>query len=68
MKNPDDPLTCTEAAEVLGITPRTLRQHAQNGNVPAKAFGHTWIFRRADIEEFKKSKRPRGRPKAESEG
>jgi DNA invertase Pin-like site-specific DNA recombinase len=45
-------LNLTEAAAALGVTPRTLRQAAERGEVPSEhplAEG-PWVFRRADLE------------------
>jgi DNA invertase Pin-like site-specific DNA recombinase len=45
-------LNLTEAAAALGVTPRTLRQAAERGEIPSEhplAEG-PWVFRRANLE------------------
>src|SRR5262249_19001794 len=45
-------LNLTEAAAALGVTPRTLRQAAERGEVPSEhpRTEGPWVFRRADLE------------------
>lgn len=45
-----DELTSAEAAELLGVNPSTLTRRAQFGQVPARRFGKSWVFRRGDLE------------------
>ena len=46
-----DVLTLEEVANWLQVSPRTLRQWAEAGEVPACRIGKLWRFRRKDIEE-----------------
>jgi excisionase family DNA binding protein len=59
-RSPDDLLTTAEAAKLAKKKARTMRQHAERGNIPARRIGRDWLFRRGDVEAF----RPRkpGRP------
>jgi len=47
-----DVLTLEEVANWLQVSPRTLRQWAEAGEVPACRIGKLWRFRRKDIEEW----------------
>lgn len=43
-----------EAAELLGVTPQTLRKHAKNGDIPVTINPNTgrYYFREEDIQEY----------------
>ena len=45
-------LTIKEAAEVLRLTPRTLREYIQRGEIEGRIIGGRWRFRRADLDAF----------------
>ena len=45
-------LTLGEAAEVLRLSARTLREYAQRGEVEARIIGGRWRFRRGDLDAF----------------
>jgi excisionase family DNA binding protein len=47
-----DVLTLEEVANWLQVSPRTIRQWAEAGEVPACRIGKLWRFRRKDIEEW----------------
>ena len=42
--------TATEVAEMLGITPNTVRHHARNG-IGSK-HGEAWMFTQADVDRL----------------
>jgi excisionase family DNA binding protein len=45
-------LTLQEAAEVLRLNTRTLREYLKRGEIKGKIIGKRWRFRRADLDAF----------------
>jgi len=45
-------LTLTEAAEVLRLSTRTVREYVKRGEIRGKVIGKRWRFRRADLDAF----------------
>ena len=45
-------LTLKEAAEVLRLSPRTVRQYVQQGELEGRIIGGRWRFRRAELDAF----------------
>jgi excisionase family DNA binding protein len=45
-------LTLGEAAEVLRLSKRTVREYVQRGEIKGKIIGKRWRFRRADLDAF----------------
>ena len=45
-------LTLVEAAEVLRLSPRTVRNYLKRGEIRGKIIGKRWKFRRADLDAF----------------
>jgi excisionase family DNA binding protein len=45
-------LTLREAAEVLRLNPRTVREYVQRGEIGGRIIGGRWRFRRADLDAF----------------
>jgi excisionase family DNA binding protein len=45
-------LTLREAADVLRLSPRTVRQYVQDGEIEGRIIGGRWRFRRADLDAF----------------
>lgn len=45
-------LTLREAAEVLRLNPRTVREYVQRGEIQGRIIGGRWRFRRADLDAF----------------
>jgi excisionase family DNA binding protein len=45
-------LTLREAAEVLRLSTRTVRQYVQRGEIKGRIIGNRWRFRRADLDAF----------------
>jgi excisionase family DNA binding protein len=45
-------LTLREAAEVLRLNPRTVREYVQLGEIEGRIIGGRWRFRRADLDAF----------------
>jgi excisionase family DNA binding protein len=48
----DHLLTLREAAEVLRLNPRTVREYVQRGEIEGRIIGGRWRFRRADLDAF----------------
>lgn len=45
-------LTLREAADVLRLSTRTMREYVQRGEVEGRIIGGRWRFRRADLDSF----------------
>jgi excisionase family DNA binding protein len=45
-------LTLKEAAEVLRLSPRTLRTYIERREIQGRIIGGRWRFRRADLDAF----------------
>jgi excisionase family DNA binding protein len=60
IKKPDELLTVQEAAKILKVIPRRVRQFIQEGRLPANKIGRPWFIKRTDLEAFKRVKRPTG--------
>ncbi len=48
----DHLLTLKEAATVLRLSPRTVREYVQRGEIEGRIIGGRWRFRRADLDAF----------------
>jgi len=45
-------LTLREAADVLRLSSRTVRDYVQRGEIEGRIIGGCWRFRRADLDAF----------------
>ena len=45
-------LTLREAADVLRLSTRTVREYLQRGKIEGRIIGGRWRFRRADLDAF----------------
>jgi excisionase family DNA binding protein len=45
-------LTLPEAADVLRLSTRTVREYVQRGEIEGRIIGGRWRFRRADLDAF----------------
>lgn len=45
-------LTLREAAEVLCLSTRTVREYVHRGEIQGRIIGGRWRFRRADLDAF----------------
>jgi len=45
-------LTLREAADVLHLSTRTVREYLQRGEIEGHIIGGRWRFRRADLDAF----------------
>ena len=48
----DHLLTLREAAEVLRLNPRTVREYVRWGELEGRVIGRRWRFRRKDLDAF----------------
>ena len=58
-------LTTEEAAESLGLAVDSVRRYCnqENPKIKGKKFGRDWLIPKSEIERYKKSQQPVGRPK-----
>lgn len=56
-----DVLTIQEVADELNVTPGRVRQLCQE-NLLGRKFGRQWLITRAELDEYKNTRRPPGRP------
>ena len=55
--------TTTEAAEILNLSPSSLRVYLGDGEFPnARKEGRDWKIPEPDLNDFKSRRRKRGRP------
>ena len=52
-----------QAAKYLKIARVTLVYHIKVGNINPKKIGTTWVFTKEQLDHFKQTKRPQGRPR-----
>jgi excisionase family DNA binding protein len=45
-------LTLREAADVLRVSTRTMREYVHRGEIEGRIIGGRWRFRRADLDAF----------------
>jgi excisionase family DNA binding protein len=45
-------LTLREAADVLRLSTRTMREYVQRGEIEGRLIGGRWRFRHADLDAF----------------
>lgn len=56
------PMTTTQAAEYLGLSPNTVFVYIQRGLIKAEKLGPINVITRAECDRYKKEKRPKGNP------
>lgn len=59
-----DPISVIDAAKITGLSPRRVRELAQDGSLVATKFGRDWVVSRKAAEKFVPV--PVGRPAKES--
>ncbi|WP_083801559.1 helix-turn-helix domain-containing protein [Deinococcus proteolyticus] len=62
MDNWEDVLTAQEAGHLLGISTERVLQYARGGRLSHVRKGKQYLFSRQDVEQFKTTMQPRGRP------
>ena len=55
-------VSVTVAAKELGLSNNRVRELIRAGKLPAQKLGREWAIIREDLEEFKNTERPTGRP------
>lgn len=55
-----------EAADFLGLSLSAVKKHVHQGHLVPRLIGRTYIFTRAQLEEFQRNRRPPGRPRKET--
>ncbi len=55
-------ITVEEAAEMLKLTPRRVRNFLLSGRLAAMRVGRTWFIQRKDVLDFSLIQRTPGRP------
>jgi excisionase family DNA binding protein len=63
MSEPKTMITTIEVAQVLGVTPRTVQRHIEEGRLQAHKYGRDFFVAREEVERFKRERRHVGRPK-----
>jgi excisionase family DNA binding protein len=58
--------TTQEAAEILGVQPRTITRNIERGNLKAIKRGRDYSITQAALDTFKSNRKGPGRPKKES--
>lgn len=56
-------LTTKQAAAILGIAARTVKDYCQDGKLKAQKFGRDWLIEEKDLAAFQQERKPRGRPR-----
>jgi excisionase family DNA binding protein len=59
--NTKTPISSREAAEMLGVTPRTVVRLVERNEIPGFKVGDVWRFYREDIQQYIDTQM-RGRP------
>ncbi len=60
--NLPDLVTVSEAAEMLGVTPRRVRDFLLTGRLPAMRFARMWMIKKVDVLNFAQVARTPGKP------
>jgi len=58
-------MTVEEVAKELGVSQERIRKLCQVGQMGEKVAG-VWLITRDQVDEFKRTRRPRGRPSKQS--
>ena len=59
------PISTSEAAKILGVTPKTVIRLVERNEISGWRVGDVWRFHREDIEEYKE-RQTRGKPREEN--
>jgi excisionase family DNA binding protein len=61
-------ITTSEAADLIGFSAEYMRRLARKGKVKARKFLGRWVFREADLREYKQTMDALGRRKHDPHG
>ncbi len=64
--NTDHYLTTAQVAEELDCAVDTVKKYCQKGDLAGLKWGWSWMISRAELERFKKARKPVGRPKTKT--
>ena len=56
-------VTGAETARLLGLSPTRVMTLIREGRLPARKVGRQWVLRLEDVERFRDTPRPAGRPR-----
>jgi excisionase family DNA binding protein len=62
MAHGDEIISVEQAAAVLGVTPRQVRNLIADGLLPAKKVGRDYIINRSDLDKVPKDRKPGPKP------
>lgn len=54
-----------EAAEYLGLSVPAIKYHIKKGHLKGQLVAKTLVFTQDELDKFKSTKRPQGRPRKE---
>lgn len=54
--------TIRTIADLLAVREGTAAKWCSSGQLKAEKFGRMWLIKKTDLDEFRKTKRERGRP------
>lgn len=61
-KQPDEPLSVKDAAEIIGVSERRVRQFCAAGKLGKRVGPRMFVITRREAEAFAKIERPPGNP------
>lgn len=59
-------LTTKQAAAILGIAARTMKDYCYRGRIKATKYGRDWLIAERDLEKYRKAPSMRGRPRKDT--
>jgi len=61
-----DDITTTQAAQRLGVEPKTVTRYIKRGTIAAEKRGRDWWIAPEEVERYRRERRGVGRPKKET--
>jgi excisionase family DNA binding protein len=62
MREGDELLTIKQAADLLDVTPMTVRRHLKAGDIKYERPGREYLIWQSELERYAREKRGPGRP------
>jgi excisionase family DNA binding protein len=53
-------LTTTQAAAILKIAARTVKDYCADGRLQAVKYGRDWLIEETEVKRYQRERRPRG--------